>query len=84
MKTFSLEIRTPEKKLFSGKVTALTARAIDGGLGILANHAPLATALAAGKINYLAENGDKGGVDCQSGFLFVDNGAVTILTTFVR
>ncbi|MFA4844209.1 MAG: F0F1 ATP synthase subunit epsilon [Candidatus Margulisiibacteriota bacterium] len=80
MKTgFQLEIRTPEKKVYSGAITALTARAIDGELGILAGHIPLATALAAGRVSYLAENGEQGGVDCQGGFLFIDNGAATVL-----
>ena len=79
MKTFLLEIRTPEKSLFHGQVTKFTARAIDGELGILADHVSLATALAAGRISCLAENGARDGVDCQRGFLFIDNGAATIL-----
>jgi len=81
MKTFSLEIRTPEKSLFNGRVTKFTARAVDGEIGVLADHVPLATALAAGRISCLAESGEKDGVDCQRGFLFFDNGAATILVS---
>lgn len=79
MKTFTLEIRTPEKKLFNGQVTAITVRAVDGELGVLANHVSLATVLDVGRINYLAENGEKGGIDSGGGFLLIDDGAATIL-----
>lgn len=81
MKTFSLEVRTPEKKLFNGQVTEITVCAVDGELGVLANHVSLATVLDAGRINYLAENGEKGWVDSGGGFLLIDNGAATILVS---
>jgi F-type H+-transporting ATPase subunit epsilon len=90
MKTFTLEIRTPEKKLFHGQVRALTVRALDGGLGVLAGHAPLATALAPGKVSYRgvekggAEGRIEGELEVQSGFLFLDNGAATVLVTATK
>jgi len=36
-----LEIITPDKKLFSGEVKAISVPGTDGSLGILNRHAPL-------------------------------------------
>jgi F-type H+-transporting ATPase subunit epsilon len=45
-----LEIITPEKTLFSGEVNLVQLPGIDGSFEILNNHAPLISALKAGKI----------------------------------
>lgn len=49
-KTFTLEILTPRRKVFAGPVTSLVAPGEIGYLGVLANHAPLVTTLAPGKV----------------------------------
>ncbi|QNO15175.1 F0F1 ATP synthase subunit epsilon [Alkalicella caledoniensis] len=40
---FLFELVTPERKLISEEVDMIIARAVDGDLGIMANHAPLLT-----------------------------------------
>ncbi|NTW21313.1 MAG: hypothetical protein HGA42_17775, partial [Nostocales cyanobacterium W4_Combined_metabat2_030] len=45
-----LEIITPEQTLFSGEVSLVQLPGIDGSFEILNDHAPLISALAAGKI----------------------------------
>ena len=45
-----LEIITPEQTLFSGDVNLVQLPGIDGSFEILNDHAPLISALAAGKI----------------------------------
>ncbi len=45
-----LEIISPDKKLFEGEIKALTLPGSDGSLGVLNNHAPMISALKAGKI----------------------------------
>lgn len=45
-----LEIITPEQTLFSGEVNLVQMPGIDGSFEVLNNHAPLISALAAGKI----------------------------------
>lgn len=47
-----LEIVTPEKLLFSGKVDSVTVPASTGYLGILPGHAPLLAELGIGEISY--------------------------------
>jgi len=79
MKPFLLEILTPTKMIFSGNVTSLTARASDGDIGILADHAPLATVLGKGLVRYKFENGAEKKVENNEGFLIVKNNAATVL-----
>jgi F-type H+-transporting ATPase subunit epsilon len=47
-----LEILTPEKKLYSGEAKSVTLPGVDGEFQILDRHAPLISALAAGKMEY--------------------------------
>ena len=79
MKEFVLEIRSPAKELFLGKVTSLRARAVEGELGILADHAALATVLDKGEVRYLAVNGEQKELMIKGGFLLVNNNQVQIL-----
>jgi F-type H+-transporting ATPase subunit epsilon len=79
MKTFQLEIKTPEKKLFSGRVSNLVAPAVDGQIGILPNHASLATILTSGKIRYRLESGQELALGTKKGFLIVARNQVEIL-----
>ena len=50
--SFSLEILTPKRKVFSGQVASLVAPGELGYLGILSNHAPLVTTLVPGKVTF--------------------------------
>ncbi|MBN3033464.1 MAG: hypothetical protein JW873_05150 [Candidatus Saganbacteria bacterium] len=79
MKNFALEIRTPEKELFLGRVTALTVPASEGSLGVLAGHAPLAAGLKAGELVYRDEEGKEARLSVSEGFLIVNHQAVSVL-----
>jgi F-type H+-transporting ATPase subunit epsilon len=48
--TLKLEIVTPEAKVYSDDVDAVTLTGIEGEMGILPNHVPLLTQLVAGQI----------------------------------
>jgi len=48
MKTFHLEIQTPQKKFYSDEVGYLQASGTDGLFGVLADHAPMVAALGFG------------------------------------
>ena len=76
-----LEILTPEKKLFSGKVYGVQLPGIDGSFEILEKHAPLVSALGSGNVKVL---NDKSGNDTTSyqvkgGFIEVLNNRVVVL-----
>ncbi|WP_316634956.1 F0F1 ATP synthase subunit epsilon [uncultured Flavobacterium sp.] len=49
-----LEIVSPEAKLFSGEVTAVTLPGVDGSFQILNNHAPIVSILEKGTVKIAA------------------------------
>jgi len=79
-KNFQLEILTPKQKVFVGPVTSLTARAAQGYLGILANHAPLVATLAPGRVIFHDPAGHTHTLESSgSGILEVHHNRVTLL-----
>lgn len=58
MKTFNLEILTPEKAIFKGKVTSLIVPAFEGYLGVMADHAPFVCTLSIGEVTIHQEQGN--------------------------
>jgi F-type H+-transporting ATPase subunit epsilon len=76
-----LEILTPEKKLFSGDVYGIQLPGISGSFEVLEKHAPMVSALGAGKMKVL---NDKSGSNVttfsiQGGFMEVLNNRVVVL-----
>jgi F-type H+-transporting ATPase subunit epsilon len=51
----TLEILTPERKLFSGEVYGVQMPGISGSFEVLDKHAPLVSALKAGRIKVLRD-----------------------------
>ena len=49
-KILTVEFVTPEKRVWSGKATMVSARTLEGDLGILPDHAPLLGVLVDGKV----------------------------------
>jgi F-type H+-transporting ATPase subunit epsilon len=52
-----LEIITPDKKLFSGEVTAVKLPGTDGSFGVLNNHAPIIASLKKGTVKVTGSQG---------------------------
>jgi F-type H+-transporting ATPase subunit epsilon len=76
----NLEILTPEKKLFSGNVYGVQLPGIAGLFEVLEKHAPLVSALKAGRLKVLKDkNNHVSFFDIQSGFVEVVNNSVTVL-----
>ena len=48
----TLEILTPEKKLYSGESSSVILPGVDGSFQLLDKHAPLISALGKGEIKY--------------------------------
>lgn len=51
----TLEIVSPEAKLFSGTVTSVTLPGVNGSFQILNHHAPIVSILGAGEIKVVAD-----------------------------
>ncbi len=74
----NLEIVTPEKKVFSETVDAVTVPTASGEVGILENHAPLISALKAGILSY-SKAGATERMMIAGGFLEVSQNNVSVL-----
>jgi len=76
----NLEILTPEKKLFSGEVYGVQMPGISGSFEVLEKHAPLVSALRAGRIKVLKDKQNHFSFyDIQGGFVEVLANKVTVL-----
>jgi F-type H+-transporting ATPase subunit epsilon len=76
----NLEILTPEKKFFSGEVYGVQMPGISGSFEVLEKHAPLVSALKAGKLKVLKDKQNHFSYfEIQGGFVEVLNNRVTVL-----
>ncbi len=76
----TLEILTPEKKLFSGDVFGVQMPGISGSFEVLDKHAPLVSALKAGRIKVLRDKqAHAAHYEIKGGFVEVLNNKVTVL-----
>ena len=75
----TLEILTPERKIFSGEVYGVQLPGISGFFEILDRHAPLVSALKAGKLKILTNKTATVSYNIQSGFAEVLNNKTTVL-----
>ncbi|HSB92852.1 MAG TPA: ATP synthase F1 subunit epsilon [Flavitalea sp.] len=76
----NLEILTPERKIYSGDVYGIQLPGIDGLFEVLERHAPLVSALKAGRLKILKDrNNHVAFYQIQSGFVEVLNNSVTVL-----
>ena len=75
----TLEILTPEKKLYSGNVYGVQLPGIDGLFEVLDKHAPLVSALGKGKIKVLEDKTNTQHFSIQGGFVEVLDNKATVL-----
>lgn len=76
----TLEILTPEKKLYSGDVYGIQMPGVSGSFEVLEKHAPLIGALKAGRLKVIRDKQNHYTFfDIQGGFVEVLNNKVTVL-----
>jgi F-type H+-transporting ATPase subunit epsilon len=75
----TLEILTPEKKIFSGDVYGVQLPGITGSFEVLDKHAPMVSALKAGSLKILTDKTTSTLYTIQSGFVEVLNNKTTVL-----
>jgi F-type H+-transporting ATPase subunit epsilon len=78
MATFHFDLVSPEKLLFSGDVTQVDLPGTEGDMGVLAQHAPLVTALRPG-ILIIHGEGAPQRVVVNGGFAEVGPAGLTVL-----
>lgn len=75
----TLEILTPEKKIYSGDVYGVQLPGIDGLFEVLNRHAPLVSALKKGNLKVLRDKTHTTSFAIESGFVEVLNNKATVL-----
>lgn len=79
MRSFQLEIVSPEYAIFSGQAEKLFVTGVMGELEILAGHAPLLTSLAPGPVWIVDSNGYEDGLVIFGGMLEVQPNITIVL-----
>ena len=74
-----LEIISPDKKLFEGEIKSVSLPGSDGSLGILNNHAPMISALKAGKVKITENSGSIQSLTIKGGVVEVLKNKVIVL-----
>ncbi len=75
----TVEVVSPEKRVWSGEATMVSARTLEGDLGILPNHAPLLGVLVDGLVSIKGVDGEKLDFQINGGFISVSKNRVSIL-----
>jgi F-type H+-transporting ATPase subunit epsilon len=74
----TLDIITPDKKVFSGDVTSITVPGTMGTFQVLKNHAPIISTLIKGKVKYKTEEGEMT-IEINSGVIEVLKNKIILL-----
>ncbi len=75
----TLEILTPETKLYSGEIYGIQLPGVAGSFEVLNKHAPIVAALGKGIIKVLKTKTDFTNYSIESGFIEVLNNKATVL-----
>ena len=76
----NLEILTPEKKLYSGEVYGVQMPGVSGSFEVLDKHAPLVSALKAGRVKVLKDKAAlSSGAQAHVTFFDIQGGFVEVL-----
>lgn len=73
-----LEIVTPEKMAFSGKVEEVTIPGTEGEFGVLRGHASLLSSIETGELSFIRD-GKRAHYAVSTGYAEVTSGKVTVL-----
>ncbi|KQQ10659.1 MULTISPECIES: F0F1 ATP synthase subunit epsilon [Rathayibacter] len=77
--TLKVSVVSANAEVWSGEAKQLTARTVEGEIGILAGHEPLLAILATGEVRVTAVDGTRITAQADDGFLSVENDVVTVV-----
>jgi F-type H+-transporting ATPase subunit epsilon len=82
--TLKVELVSPTQRVWSGEAVSVSARTIEGDIGILTDHTALFAVLVDGQVSIHAADGTTTEFGVSGGFLSVANNRVSILTESVN
>ena len=77
--SLTVEVVSPDKRVWSGEATMVSARTLEGDVGILPGHAPLVGVLVDGKVDIKVVGGESLQFTINGGFLSVSQNRVSVL-----
>jgi F-type H+-transporting ATPase subunit epsilon len=83
MKSFQLNIMTPEKVFFSGKVDMVIMKSTEGDMAVKKNKSPLMAILVPGKVR-IFENDKKKTAQIDAGYVRIYENDVTVITEIAQ
>ena len=83
MRTYLLNISSPDGKIFSGQVVSIILRGVEGEFAILADHIPFITSIVPGKCIVELDDGTVKEGTTEGGLFTVGKDEVTFLTSGV-
>lgn len=78
--SLNVELVSPSERVWSGQAEFVSARTVEGDLGVLPGHAPLFGVLVDGVVSIKTTDGTTTEFNVHGGFLSVANDRVSILT----
>ena len=83
MSQLKVELVAADRKVWEGEAKQVTARTVEGEMGILPGHTPLLGILVGGDVKIQSTSGQTHTAVIDSGFLSVDHDRVTIVAETV-
>ena len=83
MRTYLLNISSPDGKIFSGQVVSIILRGVEGEFAVLADHVPFITNVKPGKCDITLADGTVKSGKTEGGMITVGKDEVTFLTAGV-
>lgn len=84
MAELKVEIVSEERSVWNGTASAVSARTIDGEIGILPGHTPMLAVLGDGEVVVRTTDGSTVTAHAAGGFFSVDNDRVVIAAASAR
>jgi F-type H+-transporting ATPase subunit epsilon len=78
--SLNVELVSPQERVWSGQAKFISARTIEGDLGVLPDHSPLFGVLVDGVVRIDGVDGTSTEFSVHGGFISVSNNRVSILT----
>ena len=79
MKSFRLEVLSPDRAFYIGECVSLTLPLHDGLYGVMADHAPLTAAIVPGEVTFTTPDGERVVCAVSQGMVDVDRMGMKLL-----
>ena len=76
--SLQVEVVSAAASVWSGEADFVSARTVEGEIGIMANHEPVLAILAPGKVK-IRQGGTEVQIDAKDGFLSVEHNTVRVV-----